>query len=279
MSESRLSFRQTFDDRIEIGQSAYRFDKSLPKPCLHPLVTDAGHVLSGFEMSDHVWHRGLWFTIKFINGTNFWEEQAPFGVQVSQRQPVCEFVDDGALRVTHLLDWTSEATGKALTERRVMVCRSGQIDWTTELHAAQDVTLDRTPYTTWGGYGGLSFRASRELHNVNFLLPGGETIAALAGQPHDWVSMNADVDGGPGQKVAMAMIDHPSNPRSPSPWYCKSGNGFNYMNAAFLFHEPMTLARGVTLRLAYRVLYRDGQWTANELAQLAAAFRKTEIGA
>src|ERR1019366_3254106 len=87
---SKFSFRQSWDNRIELGDPAappsvvYQFNPSLPKPCIHPFFTPRGHQLSGFEMSDHVWHRGLWFTIKFINGSNFWEERPPFGIQVSQ---------------------------------------------------------------------------------------------------------------------------------------------------------------------------------------------------
>ena len=141
MSSSPLSSRQSWDDRIEIagaGSATYRFDPGLPKPCVHPLITPAGHRLTGFEMSDHVWHRGLWFTIKFVNGTNFWEEQPPFGIQISQAQPVCEFIASGAVRVTHLLEWKSEATGVAIRERRTMTFReepsgASLIDWTSEL--------------------------------------------------------------------------------------------------------------------------------------------------
>lgn len=286
MSESKMSFTQSWNDRIAIAtaeqkQSAvYRFDPSLPKACFHPLTTAAGHRLSGFEMSDHVWHRGLWFTIKFVNGTNFWEENAPFGIQQSAAQPSCEAVSADQVRIAHLVEWTSQATGVVLRETRVLHHRShasdfSSIDWTTELHAAADLLLDRTPYTTWGGYGGLSFRGARELHDAGFLLPNGETTASLAGQPHDWVVMNAAVDGGAGNRVSLGMIDHPANPRSPSPWYCKSGNGFNYMNAAFLFHEPMSVKKEQTLRFRYRVLYRDGVWTAKEFGSLAGEFRES----
>src|SRR5687768_15691653 len=92
---SAVSFTQTWNDSIAIstgaGGAAYRWG-GLPKPCIHPLVTPAGHRLTGFEMSDHVWHRGLWFTIKFVNGTNFWEEQAAFGVQDSASEPICEMI-------------------------------------------------------------------------------------------------------------------------------------------------------------------------------------------
>jgi hypothetical protein len=278
------SFRQTFHESVEIGDGSspaavYRYAPKLPKPCIHPLRTPAGECISGFEMSDHAWHRGLWFTIKFVNESNFWEENAPFGVQVSQREPACELIDRESVRVAHLLGWTSEATGKVVAERRVITFRSlpngvAAVDWETELHAQQDLTLDRTPYTTWGGYGGLAFRGARELHDVNFLLPNGDTAAALAGQQHEWTVMQASIDGGgPGRRVSIGLIDHPGNPRSPSPWYNKSSPGFSYLNPAFLFHEPMNLARGQALRLRYLVLWRDGEWTKDQFAALAKEFR------
>lgn len=275
-----ISFKQTWNDSIAASTGAtYRWG-GLPKACIHPLTTAAGHRLTGFEMSDHVWHRGVWFTIKFVNGTNFWEELPPFGVQESVHDPTCTVLDRDHIRMLAYVQWNSEATGVAIDERRQITFAPGVIDWSCELRAKQDLTLDRTPYTTWGGYGGLSYRAARELHDVNFLLPNGEAVASLAGQAHDWTVMQAAVDGaGAGQRVSIAMIDHPGNPRSPSPWYNKSGTGFNYMNAAFLFHEPMTVARGESLKFHYRIPYRDGQWSTSEFKQLAEEFRATDPNA
>lgn len=282
-----ISLAQAWDDRIAVtspndgGSLSYRYASSLPKACVHPLVTPRGHCLSGFEMSDHVWHRGLWFTIKFVNGTNFWEEHEPFGVQVSRSQPLAELLASDWLRISHMIEWTSAATGAVLGETRVLDVRMsddgvGTIDWSSRLHATQDLALDRTPYTTWGGYGGLSFRAARELHEASFMLPNGETASGLTGQPHDWVVLSAKLDGGANERVSLGMIDHPSNPRSPSPWYCKSGNGFTFLNAAFLFHEPLTLQREQTLHFRYRVLYRDGVWDRSQFAWLADQFRARE---
>jgi len=81
------------------------------------------------------------------------------------------------------------------------------------------------------------------------------------------------VDGGLEQKVSFAIVDHPGNPRSPSPWYAKCG-AVNYINAAFLFHEPMHVKAGEPLRFRYRVVYRDGLWDADGFAALAAAYRE-----
>jgi Methane oxygenase PmoA len=282
---SHLAFAQSWDDRIDIYQAdgatiaGYCFGPELPKPCFHPLATGDGHVITGFQMSDHVWHRGLWFTIKYINQSNFWEERPPFGVQVTRSQPKCELVDAQTVRLEHELQWTAEATGAVLDERRTIsfhVQADGvrRIDWVSSLTPLQDLVLDRTPYTTWGGYGGLAFRAARQVHGTSCLLPDGQSVNAIIGQPHPWSLVRGIVDGRPDAKISIGMIDHPGNPRSPQPWYCKTGNSYDLMNAAFLFNEPMNVARGEKLEFRYRVLYRDGWWEADEFSRLADEFRK-----
>ena len=50
------------------------------RPFVHPLRTPAGHVLTRDAPDDHPWHHGLWFAIKYVDGDNFWEEMAPYGV-------------------------------------------------------------------------------------------------------------------------------------------------------------------------------------------------------
>lgn len=279
-----LRLTQVFNEGIcfapdgEAVEAVYQSSPSLPKPCVHPMKTPARVTLSGFEMSDHVWHRGLWFTIKFINGTNFWEEHEPYGIQRGRAQPRVELTGHNAATVTHGLDWISDATGLVIQEtRRLHFSAIGdvrQIDWTTELRAMKKLTLDRTPFTTWGGYGGLIYRGSRELHDVNFEVSSGEKVNALTGERHDWCLMNAAVDGGPKRRVSIGMIDHPDNPRSPTPWYGKGSNGYTFMNAAFLFHEPMEVPEGKVMKMRYRVAWRDGAWEDGAFAALADQFRR-----
>jgi type 1 glutamine amidotransferase len=50
----------------------YNFRNRFGKPYLHPVYL--GHTrLTSESPSDHVWHYGLWFSWKFINGLNYWE--------------------------------------------------------------------------------------------------------------------------------------------------------------------------------------------------------------
>jgi hypothetical protein len=282
-----LSFREAHDDRIDLFASdgapvaTYRFGGELPKPCFHPLYTAAGRQIAGFQMSDHKWHRGLWFTIKYINKTNFWEERPPFGIQQTEVHPQCRFMSPHSVQIGHELLWKSEATGPVIKEHREILFSSlddgtRQIDWMSSLVVLQDLHLDRTPYTTWGGYSGLTFRASREFHGSSFLLPDGNTTAAITGQPGPWLVSRGQVDGDAEARVCLGMIDHPGNPRSPSPWYGKAGQSYDFFNAAFLFHEPMSVSKGGELRFRYRVLYRDGWWEAGEFDALARSFRDSQ---
>lgn len=135
----------------DLRSLVYRHQPALPKPGFHPLVTPRGHMLTGWEMSDHLWHRGLWFTVKFINNENFWEERAPFGVQASASVPRTEEMSDGSLRMVHNLQWVSSTAGVVLTESRIITMRLADdgvttLDWDTTLKARPAVILDRTPF-------------------------------------------------------------------------------------------------------------------------------------
>ena len=79
VSAQNLNGREVARFRVKAfkeGQTNEALDTGgKPKPFFHPLSTPAGHCLSIFEPHDHPWHRGLWFTIKLINGENFSPEQ------------------------------------------------------------------------------------------------------------------------------------------------------------------------------------------------------------
>jgi len=237
---------------------------SKPKPYIHPLRTPAGHCLSLIEPHDHLWHRGLWFTFKFVNGDNFWEENAGHGVQRATQVPEISHEGDDQVAVRMNLEWIQPGSGDTvLVEDRSISYRPGDgvdtFDWETSLLANRDVILDRTPYTTWGGYGGLSFRGSRSWAVDRYLLPDAATADRPAGQPGAWCDLSGKLDGGANLSGGIAILDHPDNIRYPTPWYAGGGSG-TFINAALLFDEPLSLAQGDELRLRYRVLVHDGIW-------------------
>ncbi len=245
-----------------------------PKPFFHPLSTPSGHCLTLFEPHDHVWHRGLWFTIKFINGENFWEEHEPYGTQQTLLPPSVTHEENGSIVVSSSQLWERpNGAGAVFHENRQFhyVLLSGDsyaLDFETALTAQADLLLDRTPFTTWGGYGGLVFRGNRNWQQTRLLFSDGSTSDRPLGIFADWADLSGKLDGGPNLTGGVALLDHPQNLRHPSPWYGGTGPG-HYINAAFLFHETMNVARGETLRFRYRVLVHDGIW---EQEQLHAAY-------
>ncbi|MCX6877947.1 MAG: alpha-L-fucosidase [Verrucomicrobia bacterium] len=49
-------------------------DPAQGKPYFHPLATPGGVVVSDLRPPDHLWHRGLWWSWKLINGLNYWDQ-------------------------------------------------------------------------------------------------------------------------------------------------------------------------------------------------------------
>jgi hypothetical protein len=245
------------------GDPRWSYSSDPPKPHVHPLRAPDGAVLTRDVTPDHPWQRGLWFAVKFVDGENFWEEVAPHGTQRHADPTTVEWV---------------RPTGEVVIveHRTVRGIELGDdtyaLDWTTELVPTDDVVLDRTPYTTWGGYGGLALRGAGDWTDTRLLLPGGAATDAVTGAPARWCDLSSAERG-------VTILDHADNPRHPVPWYGNVRNPLyltdewtNFLNAAFLFHEPMTVAAASPLVFRYRVVVHGRAWDAARADDAWAAF-------
>ncbi|MFZ6003263.1 MAG: PmoA family protein [Actinomycetota bacterium] len=229
------------------------------RPNVHPVATPAGIVLTRDAPPDHPWHHGLWFTIKLVNDENYWEEAPPYGVlrhvdadtvhwirpdretvvMIDKRSIVEVEIDDGAYA----------------------------IDWSITLEPQVDVVLDRTPFTTWGGYGGLALRGRGDWTDTRLLLDDGTSHDRVLGAPSAWCDLSGRVDG---SSAGLLLMHAPTNVRHPVPWYGSTKadtygeEGWsNFLNAAFLWEAPLTVAAGERLPLDFRIIVHDGVWEAD----------------
>lgn len=229
------------------------------RPNVHPVATPAGIVLTRDAPPDHPWHHGLWFTIKLVNDENFWEEAPPYGV--------LRHVD------ANTVHWIrpDRETVVMIDERSVIEVEIDDgayaIDWSITLEPQVDVVLDRTPFTTWGGYGGLALRGRGDWTDTRLLLDDGSSHDRVLGAPSAWCDLSGSVEG---SSAGLLLMHAPGNVRHPVPWYGSTkadtygDEGWsNFLNAAFLWDSPLTVAAGERLPLGFRIVVHDGVWDAD----------------
>jgi hypothetical protein len=233
------------------------------KPHVHPVTAPNGRVLTRVEPEDHPWHRGLWFTIKFVNEENFWEEMPPYGVLRHQDDTTVEWIrpdkETVAIREERTLTHVDLGAG------------AYAIDATFALEPQADTVFDRTEFTTWGGYGGLSFRGAGDWTDTRLLLDDGSEHERVLGTRSRWCDLS-------GPDAGVTFLDAPTNPSHPTPWYASTraatygDEGWsNFLNAAFLWDGPLHAPGGQVLRFDYRVIVHDGPWDA---ARVEAAYQE-----
>lgn len=243
-----------------------------PRPYVHPLRTPSGLLLSTDAPDDHPWHHGLWSTIKFVNGVNFWEEYGEFGLLITTAvQRV-----DGGHRAT--IEWRRPDGFVAAVEERTIVEQpidetAYALEWHFAIRPTLDTTFDRTPYSEpegWGGYGGLTLRGAPDFVDTRLSLADGSEHDAVRGARSEFCALD-------GRAAGIVVADHPANERFPTPWYASTrgatyGAGWaNFVNAAFLWDAPMEVAAGDLLQRRHLVVVHDGRW---DLERSAAVVRR-----
>lgn len=253
------------------------------KPFMHPVSTSDGIMLTCLEPWDHVWHRGLWFAWKYLNGINYWEETVD-GAQDGRT----EFDGNEEIRlkpeqaeIKTALSYRSPTGELVLTEQRTVSITlpddtgAYRMDWHhTFRPGGGAVEIDRTPInekTPWGGYAGLSWRSARSLGRFQAVDSEGRKDEAVEHQRARWVDLSGASDGGRELVGGIAMFDHPENPRYPTHWRCILNPGFGYINPSLVLAEPYQLQEGDVLMLRYRVLVHSG-W--GDAAQMEAEFER-----
>jgi hypothetical protein len=228
------------------------------RPNVHPLRSPGGAVLTRDAPDDHPWHHALWFTIKFVNGENFWEEHDAYGVLRHVDPTTVHWIRPDRETVV-MVDQ------RTLTHVDLGV-GAYAIDWSIALTPQVDVVLDRTEFTTWGGYGGLALRGRPDWTDTRLLVDAGAVSERVLGQRSRWCDLSGTVEGG---EAGVLLLDHPSNPRHPVPWYGSTRaatygeEGWsNFLNAAFLWDAALEVPAGKQLGFRYRVVVHDDVWDA-----------------
>ena len=240
------------------------------KPYFHPLaIPGTDDVLTSFRPSDHNWHLGFWFSWKFINGVNFWEPDTNAATRVVS-QTVTPSADK-SFRTEAVLAYLAKGKEVAHEQRtvRVLTLPNGNysIEWDSTFTAPDvEAVFSSTPSKKdkngdWatGGYAGLMWRfTDSPTNSYTFANAEGRADVKTCGEPSERMEIVATAKVS-GAKAKITFIDHPSNPRHPTPWFARHsttahrGRGYYLVGPSMIFHEPLTLAPGTSARFRYTV--------------------------
>lgn len=260
----------------------FSFDPAKGKPFFHPITVDGGPSLTNFRPTDHPWHYALWFSWKYINGANYWEEDRQTGKSAGKTTwttPVIETHPDGSAIIRLNLNYTHPSGRVDMTELRTIAVSAPDaaggytLDWLADFTAGPEgAVLDRTPMpdepngVVNGGYAGLSMRLAAAPLAITMATADGPVteFAHNRARPASAAVGCSFSDGGK-DVGAIAILSDPANIGEKAPWYLINSDEFRFADAAILAPAVRHLPAGGKWKLHYRIAVRKEAWTPEAL--------------
>jgi hypothetical protein len=291
------SLRVTHDG-AELTRYVYQpWDAQLesPRPYWHPVRTLGGDVVSLYRPHDHVWHKGIAWSLPNVGAANFWG-----GTTYLRDRGYVQLPNDGSMRhrrfghvgmlragtatervhVAHELEWVTADGEVWFAERRswqVAVhadAEAWSLVFATDFTNVSDAVVPIGSPTTQGrhnaGYGGLFWRGPRSFTGGKVYAPGTVGADDLMGVRGPWLAFSGKHDDH-GRQSTCAFVDDPGNPGHPTQWFARSEIYACVCPAPF-FSTEVPVAPGESLTLRYAVLVADGD------RGLAGATKLAEVG-
>ena len=282
--------------------TSYIYPETLKKPVLWPIRSARGTVITRSfplesrhgERVDHPHQVGLWFNHGDVNGFDFWnnsdavtpERAAKMGTIVHRKTGrIQSGTGEGELNVE--MDWIGGDGAPLLREQTQFIFRANGDLWSID-RITTLTALDTPVVFRDNKEGVLGLRVARALEHpatkpevftdasgkptavpvldnrgVTGLYVSSEGLEgdAVWGTRGRWTLLRATVDGEP---VAVAMLDHPSNPGFPTYWHAR---GYGLFAANMLGAKEFsggketfnfTLQPRTSATFRHRVLVRSG---------------------
>ncbi|RZS68142.1 methane monooxygenase PmoA-like [Agromyces ramosus] len=265
-----------------------------PRPYVSPVRTLGGELVSLYRPHDHVWHKGIAWSLPVVGDENFWGgptfvrgegyvqlanngEQRHVAFEADEATDAAEPAS-GTQRAVERLEWVTQGGEMIFAEERVLAASAlGEDAWLLAFETRMTNTADRdipigSP-TTRGrgnaGYGGLFWRGPRSFTGGHVLAPGVAGGDELRGTRAPWMGFTGRHDGSGGAST-IVMVDDPGNLQHPPQWFARSEE-FACLCPAPFFSEEHEVAPGDALVLRYGVVIADGAGDPDRAAGLAAS--------
>lgn len=245
-----------------------------PKPYLHPMRTMAGDLVTEFRPHDHVWHKGIAWSLPHVGEHNFWGGPTYVDGEYVQldnngsavhREMTALTATGERAEVAHRLDWSSQHGDPIIAEHRSLTAvlldeQTWALVFATELTNVSGTRLDFGSPTTKGrpnaGYGGLFWRGPRSFTGGIIQSPDGAGADELMGTRGEWFGFRGRHDGS-GRYSTVVMVDDPANAERPVKWFARTTE-FACLCPAPFFDEEVPLPPGDVMRFRYAVVVATG---------------------
>ncbi len=261
----------------------FSFDRKFGKPFFNPLTVAGGPELTNFRPQDHPWHYGLWFSWKYINHVNYWEEDRTTGKPAGATRwddPVIQTQPDGGATIRLNVSYVNPSNQVEMTEQRELrVSAAGAdgsygIEWRAAFTAgAEGAILDRTPMPgepkgqVNGGYAGIGLRMASQPAVMSVVCTTGPVthFESDRARPNAAaVGCNFTIDANP--IGGIAIFSDPANAGENAPWYLINSPKMRFACESILAPRIITLPPGGKLNLHYRFAIHPQPWTQESLA-------------
>ena len=267
----------------------FTFDPKAGKPYFHPLGPVGGPSLTNFKPEDHPWHYGLWFSWKYINGANYWEEDRASGKAeglTTWTRPVVDTKPDGSASIALEVTYTHPSGRVDMSETRELHVSAPDagggytIDWRSRFVAGSNgAVLGRTAMPgepngqVNGGYAGLGVRLPSAPLTMTVVTTDGPVATFVNDRARPSASgVGCNFADGGTDVGAIAILSDPANMGERAPWYLINNPTMRFADPAILAPAVRTLNAGERWTLHYQVAIRRAAWTPAGLRAAMAAW-------
>ena len=253
--------------------TSYRFSAEEKYPFFFPVNGPSGASVTSMRNGEYPHHSSLFFGCDRVNDGNYWQEGLERG-QIVSRGAVLETVSDQEVVISDSCDWKRPEAEQPFRDSRRIVIRAPsktlrQIDFDVTLEALADVVIKKTNHSFFSGRmdPDLSVRCGGTMINAR----GESGEKGTFGKASPWMACSGRRASGAVE--GMAILQHPSNPWYPSPWFTRDYGFFSPTPMYWPADGAATkMAKGEKITLRYRVLVFAGDHTQAGVAERFTAY-------
>jgi hypothetical protein len=239
--------------------TSYIFSGDEKYPFFYPVNGPlSGGSVTSMRNGEYPHHSSLFFGCDQVNGGNFWQEGLERGRIISVN---AEIMKEGAdtVVISDECIWSRPGAASPVKDSRKYIVTAPsasirQIDVEITMEMLMDVHIRKTNHSLFS----VRMAADLSVKNGGFMVnaEGESGEKATFGKNSPWM----DYFGKRGDIVeGIAILQHPSNPWYPSPWFTRDYGFFSPTPMYWPVNgEETIMKKGEALLLRYRVLVHAG---------------------